>query len=77
MDTCVDISPILNPNIKLLNEFEHFTNSILSNKALMAPAEHGVYMMEIIDHFYQAASKNEPVFFEKDKNKFLLLSSSF
>jgi hypothetical protein len=60
-----------------MNEFEHFTTSILSGDLLMAPAEHGVYMMNIIDHFYQAASKNEPVFFEKDKNKILRLSSSF
>jgi predicted dehydrogenase len=77
LDTCVDISPILNPNIKLMNEFKHFTTSILANKALMTPAEHGVYMMNIIDHFYQAANQNEPVFFGKDKNEVLLLSSSF
>jgi predicted dehydrogenase len=77
LDTCVDISPILNPTIKLMNEFEHFTNCILSEASLMAPAEHGVYTLEIIDRFYQAAERNEPVFFEKDKNKFLLLSSSF
>lgn len=77
LDTCVDISPILNPNIKLMNEFEHFTNSILSGDPLMAPVEHGVYMMNIIDQFYQAASINEPVFFEKDKNNILRLSSSF
>ncbi|NHC42515.1 Gfo/Idh/MocA family oxidoreductase, partial [Bacillus sp. MM2020_1] len=77
LDTCVDISPILNPNIKLINEFEHFADSILSGDELVAPAEHGVYIMEIIDQFYQAAKRKEPVFFEKHKDKVLLLSSSF
>ena len=77
LDTCVDISPKLNPNIKLMNEFEHFTNSILSGEVLIAPAEHGVYMMNIIDHFYEASRRKEPVFFEKGKNKVLLLTSSF
>ena len=60
-----------------MNEFEHFTNSILSGDPLIAPAEHGVYMMNIIDHFYQAASRQKPIFFEKNNNKVLLLSSSF
>jgi len=77
LDTCVDISPVLNPNIKLKNEFEHFVNSILTGEELIAPAEHGLYMMDIIDQFYKAASQSEPVFFEKGKNKVLLLSSSF
>ena len=75
VDTCVDISPNLNPNIKLKNEFEHFVTSILSDEKIIAPAEHGVYMMNIIDHFYKAASRKEPVFFEKVKNKVRLLSS--
>ncbi|MCM3440245.1 Gfo/Idh/MocA family oxidoreductase [Metabacillus halosaccharovorans] len=75
LDSCVDISPILNPNIKLKNEFEHFTNSILSSEELLAPAEHGVYMMNIIDHFYLSAEKQEPVFFEKNNNCYKRLSS--
>jgi predicted dehydrogenase len=77
LDNCVDISPILNPNIKLMNEFEHFTNCILSGEELIAPAEHGVYMMNIIDHFYKAASKQKPVIFENSKDNILLFSSSF
>jgi len=75
LDTCVDISPKLNPNIKLMNEFEHFTNCILSGDELIAPAEHGAYIMNIVDHFYQSAKLKEPVFFEKNKDKVLLLSS--
>ncbi|WP_078435093.1 Gfo/Idh/MocA family protein [Metabacillus halosaccharovorans] len=74
LDTCIDLSPNLNPNIKLMNEFEHFTNCILSEDELLAPAEHGVYMMNIIDHFYLSASKHEPVFFEKNRGNLKLLS---
>ncbi|MCM3030710.1 Gfo/Idh/MocA family protein [Niallia sp. MER 6] len=68
LDTTVDITPILNPNIKLKNEFEHFVNSIVFAEELSAPAEHGVYMMDIIDRFYVSASMGEPVFF-KNKEK--------
>ncbi|MED4227778.1 Gfo/Idh/MocA family oxidoreductase [Neobacillus cucumis] len=75
LETCVDISPVLNPNIKLKNEFEHFVNSILTGEELIAPAEHGVYMINIIDHFYKAANRKEPVFFEEVKDKVRLLSS--
>ncbi|MCM3213144.1 Gfo/Idh/MocA family protein (plasmid) [Niallia taxi] len=65
LDTCIDVIPVLNDNIKLLSEFEHFTNAILNNGNLLAPAEHGVYLMDIIDHFYRAADIQEPVFFDK------------
>jgi predicted dehydrogenase len=75
LETCVDISPILNPNLKLMNEFEHFTNSILSGEKLIAPAEHGVYILDIIDQFYESASRKEPVFFKQDQHNVLLLSS--
>ena len=77
LDTCVDISPILNPNIKLKNEFEHFINCILSGEELIAPAEHGVYMMNIIDHFYKAAYQQKPIIFENSKDNILLFSSAF
>jgi len=77
LDTCFDILPSLNPNIKLMNEFEHFTNSIICDGELIAPAEHGVYMMNIIDRFYQSASKHEPVFFNTSKNDFPLLTATF
>ncbi|WP_240421297.1 Gfo/Idh/MocA family protein [Paenibacillus periandrae] len=59
--TCVDIVPQLSPNVKLLNEFEHFTSCILSGEEPLAPPEHGVYMMEIIDQFYRSASLGQPV----------------
>lgn len=73
--TCVDINPVLNPNQKLMSEFEHFTNSILANEILIAPAEHGVYIMDIIDCFYQSASQKQPVFFKGNNDKILSISS--
>lgn len=75
LNTCIDITPKLNPNIKLMNEFEHFTNCILTGDELIAPAEHGVYIMDIINHFYHSAKQQQPVFLEKDDKKILLLSS--
>ncbi|MFJ7978010.1 Gfo/Idh/MocA family protein [Peribacillus sp. NPDC096379] len=63
-DTCIDIIPDINPNITLKNEFKHFTNCILNEEILYATAEDGVYMMNIIDHFYKAADSKAPVLFE-------------
>lgn len=77
LDVCVDLFPKLNPNIKLINEFEHFINCINNEDELLAPAEHGVYMMNIIDHFYQSANKRQPVFFEKNRDNFKLVSSIY
>ncbi|MFB0843297.1 Gfo/Idh/MocA family protein [Paenibacillus oleatilyticus] len=65
LGTCVDIVPQQNPNLKLLNEFEHFTSCILSGKEPLAPPEHGAYMMNIIDQFYRSASQNQPVLFSE------------
>ncbi|MDT0145589.1 Gfo/Idh/MocA family oxidoreductase [Priestia aryabhattai] len=75
LDTCVDIVPDLNSAYPIMNEFEHFTNSILYNNDLLAPAEHGVYMMNIIDHFYQSANNCAPAFFQKNKTTLSLLSN--
>jgi predicted dehydrogenase len=75
LNTCIDITPKLNPNIKLMNEFEHFTNCILTGDELIAPAEHGVYIMDIVDHFYLSAKEQQPVFIKNDNKKVLLLSS--
>jgi predicted dehydrogenase len=75
LDTCIDITPKINPNIKLMSEFEHFKNCILSGDEMIAPAEHGEYIMEIVDHFYKAAKEQKPLLFEKSLNKVLLLSS--
>ncbi|KAB7672117.1 Gfo/Idh/MocA family protein [Bacillus sp. B1-b2] len=66
LDTCVDVIPVLNDNIKFLSEFEHFIHAIENNKDVLAPAEHGLYLMNIIDTFYQAAESQEPVFFNKN-----------
>jgi predicted dehydrogenase len=74
LDTCIDITPKLNPNIKLLNEFGHFVHAILYDEELISPAEHGVYMMDIIDHFYKASSLQKPVLFDKSNKKTLVLS---
>lgn len=57
--TCVDITPVINGQVT--SEFEHFTNCIRNGGELVAPAEHGAYIMEIIDQFYQAANRKEPV----------------
>ncbi|UPO91064.1 Gfo/Idh/MocA family oxidoreductase [Niallia sp. Man26] len=64
LDTCIDIIPQLNSNIKSKNEFEHFVNCIINDDILYAPAEDGVYMMNIVDHFYRAAKLQAPVLFE-------------
>ncbi|MCL7748468.1 Gfo/Idh/MocA family protein [Halalkalibacter alkaliphilus] len=60
--TCVDISPKIDKNTFYKNEFEHFVNCIIFNEEPIAPAEHGVYMMDIVDHFYDSAKKKEPLF---------------
>lgn len=74
LDTCVDITPKLNSNIKLLSEFEHFIHVIQHNEEQIAPAEHGVYMMDIIDHFYEAEKLQKPVLFEKNYKRELVYS---
>lgn len=60
-DICVDITPIIDTNVQQMNEFSHFLNCILLNEDIIAPAEHGVYMMNIIDQFYESAYRNEPL----------------
>ncbi|MBB3110930.1 putative dehydrogenase [Paenibacillus phyllosphaerae] len=63
-DTCIDMQPKLNPNVKRLNEFEHFTGCILTGRQPLAPAEHGVYFMSIVDAFYRSAAENRAVTFQ-------------
>ncbi|WP_226793491.1 Gfo/Idh/MocA family protein [Bacillus sp. B1-b2] len=60
-DTCVNITPILDSTSHLMNEFDHFVQCILHGEELISPAEHGVYMMEIIDQFYESAIRKEPI----------------
>ncbi|PWV90592.1 putative dehydrogenase [Paenibacillus cellulosilyticus] len=63
---CMDITPKLklNPNLKLANEFQHFVDYITHNgQKLIAPAEDGLYLAEIIDAFYQSANEQSPVSF--------------
>ncbi|WP_256758100.1 Gfo/Idh/MocA family protein [Cohnella sp. WQ 127256] len=65
--TCVDIGPKLNPNIRTLDEFQHFTECIATGKQLLAPAWHGEYFMNIVDAFYEAAGNQKPYDFNKTK----------
>lgn len=74
LDACVDITPKLNSNIKLLSEFEHFVQVIQDNEKQIAPAEHGVYMMNIIDHFYEASQYQKPVLFEENFKRELVFT---
>lgn len=67
LDTCIDVIPVLNDNVKLASEFENFTNAILGEGELLAPAEDGLYLMNIIDKFYEAADAGEPLYFEKEE----------
>jgi len=63
--TCIDMSPRINPNIRTLNEFQHFIDCIDNGKQPLAPTEDGIYMMDIIDAFYDASSRREPYHFNK------------
>ncbi len=65
--TCIDITPKLEQSKKMKNEFEHFVNCIIFDEEPIAPPEHGVYMMEIVDHFYQSASKQQPICLQSSK----------
>ncbi len=65
--TCVDILPRLDPNIQLINEFQHFAECVAEGKEPLAPARHGVYFMEIVDGFYESAARREPYAFNKVK----------
>ncbi|MEE6132895.1 Gfo/Idh/MocA family oxidoreductase [Bacillus sp. 1780r2a1] len=77
LDTCVDILPKLPTSHKLMNEFEHFISAIKKQGDLMAPAEHGAYMMNIVDHFYESAAKQQPIFFKENKSQFKVASSTY
>ncbi|MNG39805.1 hypothetical protein D3C84_1280810 [compost metagenome] len=48
-----------------MNEFQHFLDCIENNEVPFAPAEHGVYFMNIVDAFYQSAISSKPYLFEK------------
>lgn len=63
LDSCVDIIPKLDPNTNYVHEFQHFVDAILYDSKLICPAEDGVYMMEIIDNFYEATKLAKPVIF--------------
>ena len=63
-DICLDVTPKLklNPNLQLMNEFQHFVDCIENEtKRLIAPADDGVYFSEIIDAFYESAATGVPV----------------
>lgn len=62
---CVDITPRFNPNVQLMNEFQHFADCVAGGKEPLAPAQHGVYFMDIVDALYEAASSRAPFFFNK------------
>lgn len=64
---CLDITPKLklNPNLQLMNEFQHFLDYIKEeHNQLIAPADDGVYFMEIMDAFYKSAEEGAPVCFQ-------------